>query len=389
MTFDPRKSRTARSSSRLLAGRAFHAFATCLLAGALGLGAVLGGCTDVDGAAIGNENIATASLAKATRAFTAMDTGMALTVHAADQAAAEDAAEACEQRIRELDELLAPAGSESELARANAAGGTPTAVSASVLALASEALDVAHETEGAFDPTVYPLTNAWGFTDGDHRVPSPDERAALLPRVGFEAVHVDAAAETLTLTNEAQIDMGGVAKGFAADELSALLRERGVASALFDLGGNVTAFGSKPAGSAWKVGIADPNAPDQLAGTLELCDATASTSGAYQRFFDEDGTRYHHLLDPATGYPAASDLASVTVVGANGARCDALSTACYVMGLDRSLDLWHSVSASATDDKAFDLVLIADDGSVYATAGIADSFAPSSAYSPATKVERR
>ena len=149
----------------------------------------------------------------------------------------------------------------------------------------------------------------------------------------------------------------------------------------------MTAFGSKPDNSAWKVGIADPNAPDQLAGTLELRDATASTSGAYQRFFDEGGTRYHHLLDPATGYPAASDLASATVVGANGARCDALSTACYVMGLDRSLDLWRA-SSSVADDKAFDLVLIADDGSVYATAGIADSFAASSAYPHVTKVER-
>lgn len=317
-----------------------------------------------------------------------MDTGMTITVHAADAASAEDAAEACLQRVLELDELLAPAGDESELARANAADGMPTTVSASVLALMSDALDVARETDGAFDPTVYPLTDAWGFTDGDHRVPPSDEIAALLPRVSFEAVQVDSAANTATLSKGVQIDVGGVAKGFAADELSTLLRERGVTSALFDLGGNVTAFGSKPDGSSWKVGIADPSTPDQLAGTLELCDATASTSGAYQRFFDEGGTRYHHLLDPATGYPAASDLASATVVGANGARCDALSTACYVMGLDRTLDLWRTTSTSTTDDEAFDLVLIADDGSVYVTSGIADSFAASNAYPRVITVER-
>lgn len=323
--------------------------------------------------------------ATATRAFTAMDTGMALTVHAADQAAADEAADACQQRVRELDALLAPAGDGSELARANAAGGAPTTVSASVGALVGAALDAARETGGAFDPTVYPLTDAWGFTDGEHRVPSPDEIETLLARVGYAAVQVDEAAGTLALDGGAQIDVGGVAKGFAADELSALLRERGVESALFDLGGNVTAFGAKPDGSPWKVGIADPSAPDRLAGTLAVQDVTVSTSGAYQRFFDEGGTRYHHLLDPATGYPAASDLASVSVIGPNGTRCDALSTACYVLGTDGALDLWRA----ADGEDAFELVLIANDGSVRVTEGVAASFSPADAYVDDVSVEER
>ena len=129
---------------------------------------------------------------------------MTLTVHAADQKTADDAAEACQQRVLELDELLSPTGSGSELARANAANGAPTTVSPSMLALVNDSLDIARETDGAFDPTVYPLTDAWGFTDGEHRVPSPDEIASLLPRVGFDAVQVDAAAETITLAADAQ-----------------------------------------------------------------------------------------------------------------------------------------------------------------------------------------
>lgn len=351
------------------------------LTGALGAGLL--GCT----AKAEGEGEGSGALATATRAFTAMDTGMTLTVHAADQATADDAANACRLRVLELDAQLAPAGEGSELARANAAGGEPAVVSPSTSALVDASLDVARETDGAFDPTVFPLTHAWGFDDGEHRVPGPDEIAALLARVGYSAVQSDAAAGTLTLRDEAQIDVGGVAKGFAADELSALLRVRGATSALFDLGGNVTALGAKPDGEPWKVGIADPSAPDQLAGALSMQDATVSTSGAYQRFFDAGNTRYHHLLDPATGYPAASDLASVSVIGTNGTRADALSTACYVRGLEGALDLWRA--APVAGDKAFDLVLIANDGSVHVTEGVAGSFEAVGAYEGRVVVEER
>lgn len=337
-----RQNRTTRSSRRSWTGRAFAALLACALGAALAVGPV--------GCAGGEPDGADVPTTTATSSFTAMDTGMTLTVHAASQAVADDAANACRQRVLELDELLAPENAASEIARANAAG-------------------------GAFDPTVYPLTSAWGFTTGDHRVPSPDEVAALLPCVGYAAVQVDEAAGTVTLEDGAQIDVGGVAKGFAADELRALLRERDITSALFDLGGNVTALGSKPDGSPWKVGVADPDDPGKLAGLLEVRDATVSTSGAYQRYFEgKDGTRYHHLLDPSTGYPAASDLASASVVGADGAQCDALSTACFVLGLDGALDLWRA--AAADGDAAFDLVLIASDGRTFVTDGIADAYTP-------------
>lgn len=362
-----RQNRTTRSSRRSWTGRAFAALLACALGAALAVGPV--------GCAGGEPDGADVPTTTATSSFTAMDTGMTLTVHAASQAVADDAANACRQRVLELDELLAPENAASEIARANAAGGAPTAVSPATAALVAASLDAASQTGGAFDPTVYPLTSAWGFTTGDHRVPSTDELAALLPRVGYAAVQVDETAGTVTLEGGAQIDVGGVAKGFAADELRALLRERDITSALFDLGGNVTALGSKPDGSPWKVGVADPDDPGKLAGLLEVRDATVSTSGAYQRYFDgEDGTRYHHLLDPSTGYPAASDLASASVVGADGAQCDALSTACFVLGLDGALDLWRA--AAADGGAAFDLVLIASDGRTFVTDGIADAYTP-------------
>lgn len=364
MTRLPLANRPKPSSSPFRFGRGFLALATCVMAVALGAG--IAGCAFPSAVANGAD-------AAATRTFTAMDTGMTITAYAADQAAADDAVQTCEERIRELDALLGPADDGSELAQMNAAEGAPSDASSSVSALVEASLEVARETDGAFDPTVYPLTDAWGFTDGDHRVPAPNEIASLLARVGYESVAVDESDGTITLGHGAQIDLGGAAKGFAADALTSLLLERGASSALLDLGGNVTALGSKPDGESWNVGIADPSVPKQLAGTLAVRNATVSTSGAYQRFFDEDGKRYHHLIDPATGYPAASDLASVSVVGPNATRCDALSTACYVMGLDKALSFWRTTSP-ATSDEAFDLVLIENDGTVHVTEGIAASF---------------
>lgn len=309
----------------------------------------------------------------ASKSFTAMDTAMTITVNASEQSAADDVVEACRERILELDEALAPENEGSEIAQLNAAGGSAVPASQDMVSLVSASLKSAQLSGGAFDPTIYPLTKAWGFTSGDHRLPSPDEIASLLPRVGYEAVQVNKEADTISLANKAQLDAGGVAKGFAADELRALLQARGINSALFDLGGNVTAIGSKPDGSPWKVGIANPHVPELVAGSMELSDATASTSGAYQRFFEgSDGTRYHHLLDPKTGYPATSDLLSATVVGPSGVQCDALSTACFVLGLDASLDLWRESTHDGLP--VFDLVLITADGSTYVTPGVAKTY---------------
>ena len=364
-----RQNRTTRSSRRSWTGRAFAALLACALGAALAVGPV--GCAggEPDGAAV--------PTATATSSVTAMDTGMTRTVHVVRQAvAADDAANACRAARPRTDELLAPENATSEIARIARKRRVDGRLAGDGCARRRVARRGASRLRGQRpSATVYPLAAAWGFTTGDHRVPSPDEVAALLPRVGYAAVQVDEAAGTVTLEDGAQIDVGGVAKGFAADELRALLRERDITSALFDLGGNVTALGSKPDGSPWKVGVADPDDPGKLAGLLEVRDATVSTSGAYQRYFEgKDGTRYHHLLDPSTGYPAASDLASASVVGADGAQCDALSTACFVLGLDGALDLWRA--AAADGDAAFDLVLIASDGRTFVTDGIADAYTP-------------
>lgn len=352
-------------------------FAAQVVAGAAACAVALAcvGCVSGDGSGAD---------ASTTQSFTAMDTGMTLTINASDQATADDAAQACEQRIHELDELLSPVGEQSAIELLNDTVEEVNYFSPDLLPLFETAFSVASETDGAFDPTVYPVTSAWGFTSGDYRVPSDAELAELLPLVDFNRVRIDTSTGAVVLSRGTQVDVGGVAKGFAADNLRDILKGRGVSSALFDLGGNVTAVGSKPDGAPWKVGVANPAAPDQLMGTLELRDATASTSGSYQRFFtDESGVRRHHLIDPATGYPADSGLASVTVIGPDGARCDALSTALYVKGLEGALEVWRDAV------EPFEAVLVDNGGAVFVTEGIADTFTPDAGFADRVTVVNR
>lgn len=157
------------------------------------------------------------------------------------------------------------------------------------------------------------------------------------------------------------LDFGGIAKGYAAEKCAKLLEAAGIEAALLSLGGNLQTVGTKPDGSAWAVGIADPENPTQAIATLTFTGSLALvTSGGYQRYFEEDGVRYHHILDPKTGYPARSGLASVTILAESGTLADALSTALFVMGLDAAAEFWRG-----SDD--FEAVFVTDGGKIYAT----------------------
>ena len=189
-------------------------------------------------------------------------------------------------------------------------------------------------------------------------------------------------ADAAALTPGTQIDLGGIAKGYASDRVAEILKENNIPRATISLGGNVLAWGDRPDGTPWRVGIQDPQNADRAdayAGMLKLENAFAVTSGGYQRFFEADGRTYHHIIDPATGYPADSGLTSVTVVAdcdwdevdgrpGVGTMCDALSTALFVMGEEKALDFWRS---GVYD---FDLVLVTEDGRVVVTDGIANEF---------------
>ena len=219
------------------------------------------------------------------------------------------------------------------------------------------------------------MLDAWGFTKDLRRVPSSDELAALLARTGRDKIALEKTADgyLVTLSGGAQLDLGGIAKGYAADLLRAQLEKEGVTSATLDLGGDVFVMGKKSDGSDWRIAVKDPGDTESYLGIVSASDAFIVTSGVYERCFEENGVCYHHILDPKTGCPAESGLVSVTVLCKNGAWADALSTACFVLGTDKALALRDGLAAQGV---AFELVFVTDDGRVLYTGGLAAAFTP-------------
>lgn len=242
--------------------------------------------------------------------------------------------------IGSLDATLSLHRGNSEIARLNAsAGREPITVSPATLELLQIALKWARESDGAFDPTVAPLVALWGIGGEQPRVPSKEELKKNARLVDYRDLRIS--GDTAFLRRAGQgIDLGGIAKGYAADEVALFLRENGVPSALIDLGGNVLAIGTKKDGTQWNIGIQNPGLPRGNAlGFLSVSDRSVVTSGAYERFFESGGRRYHHILSPTTGLPAASGIESVTVVSQYSADGDALSTAFFVMGIKKATEM--------------------------------------------------
>lgn len=231
--------------------------------------------------------------------------------------------------------------------------------------LLSWALQHSQETDGAFDITIAPLVELWGITSDSPRVPSQAEIDALLPLVGYEHVHQSEFC-SISLDKGCSVDLGGIAKGYASQQVADILQAHGVTSAVVSLGGNVYVCGAKPDGSAWNVGIQDPTSSGYAA-TVALTDCFAVTSGGYQRYYvAEDGTVYQHIIDPRTGRPADSDLLSVTVISDDGTAADAYSTALYVMGEQEAVSFWRAHGG-------FELILITADGRLLYTPGLSDA----------------
>ena len=202
-------------------------------------------------------------------------------------------------------------------------------------ALLALAVEIGTASGGAFDVSIAPASALWDFKAEEPQIPDENALLAACGRIDYRSIVID--GNTVTLKNGAEIDLGGIAKGYIADCVADYLRSQGVTSACINMGGNVVLIGTKPDGTPWTVGIRDPNGtPEQSEEVLALSDAAVVTSGTYERGFDLDGIRYHHILDPKTGMPVQNGLASVTVIGTRSALCDALSTACFVLGEEKS-----------------------------------------------------
>ena len=311
----------------------------------------------------------------------AMDTAMLITTYGERSSAA---AYAAEDVIRDLEKQLSRTKEDSVVSQLNAAG-RRMLVEGDLIPLLSSSGWFYELTSGAFDITVAPVVSAWGFTTDSFQVPSQEELHELLKLVDGSEVSVTPAYDdgegtkaTVRLGPGQSIDLGAIAKGYAANKVLEVFREYGLPRAKAELGGNVLVLGDRPDETPWRVGIQDPKRPDDpngFIGVLELTDSFAVTAGGYQRYFEENGKRYHHIIDPSTGYPADSGLTSVTVVAdcemENGTMCDALSTALFIMGEEKALDFWRS---GGVPDSNFELVLVTEDGRVLITEGLADRF---------------
>jgi len=294
----------------------------------------------------------------------AMDTFIAMSAYG--ERAAE-AILAAEQEIYRLDDLLSTGKSSSEITSINQNGGGILSEDTSALIKAS--VGIYNETGGAFDITVYPLMQAWGFTSKNYRVPSREELDSLLLITGTGYLSYNEDTEELSFAREGMaIDLGGIAKGYASGRIMEIFKDYGIESALVSLGGNVHTLGTKPDGRQWRVGVQDPADISSNIGVLSISDKAAVTSGGYQRFFEEDGVTYHHILDPKTGATANSGLSSVTIVSDNGTLADGLSTALFVMGADAAAEFWRERRDT------FDAVFVTDDGRILVTDGLADCF---------------
>ena len=297
----------------------------------------------------------------------AMDTYMTVTAYGdnAQKGVTDAIAE-----IERLDNLLSIGKENSEISKLNKSGSA--ALSDDTAVMVAKALDLYKSTGGAFDITVLPLMELWGFTTQDYYVPTEDEIQSTLQRVGADKLTWDESTKTLTLGDNQEIDLGGIAKGFTSSRIMEIFKKDGVTCGMVSLGGNVHLLGTKQDGSEWRVGIQDPDNTDDMLGVLEADDCAVITSGAYERNFEKDGVTYHHIIDPATGKPSNSGLTSVTIVSKDGTLADGLSTSLFVMGKDKAIAYWKQHADE------FDTILVDKDRNVYITEGIADGFTPDS-----------
>ncbi len=296
--------------------------------------------------------------------FFAMDTIMTLTVYGEN---ADTAAEKAKNEVLRLEKLLSVTDENSTVSQINSSDGKVISVTDDILIPIKAAKEINTLSKGALNITMLPLSQAWGFLSKDYRVPNNSELELLLQKANMDNIVLS--DNGVSCINGTRIDLGSVAKGYAAQRIIDILSQHEITSAVISLGGNVQTLGTKPDGSLWNITVADPLHSDtQTAGTLHTAQTAVVTSGAYQRNFDINGKTYHHILDPKTGYPSDSDLLSVTVLCENGTYADGLSTALFVMGSEKAYELYLS------KEIIFEAVFITKNNEIILTEGIKDNF---------------
>lgn len=270
-------------------------------------------------------------------------------------------------RLREIEDRMSFSIQTSDIYKINHANGQVVeGLHEETVYVLKEAVHFNRISGGYFDPTLGNLIEMWGIGTEDARIPAPEEIKQALTTLGTDRIRF-LSDTSVQLDAGMKVDLGAIAKGYAADEVARLCLENGVHSAIIDLGGNVLALGDK-AGKPFVVGIRDPFSSERSAlGILDISNQTLVTSGDYERFFEVDGKRYHHILDYRTGYPADSDLASVTIITKKSIEADGYSTSTYAMGLEQGLKFIES-------QKDLEAIFVTKDKRVIITSGLKNNF---------------
>ena len=274
-------------------------------------------------------------------------------------------------RFREIEAIMSVNLADSEISDVNnSAGIIPAKVHPEVLDVIESALHYAELSGGAFDPSIGPLVRLWSIGEDDARLPAEDEIRETLPLVNWRDVVVDREAGAVFLRRPGmRLDLGGIAKGYAADEAVRIIEKYRVKSAIIDLGGNVFAYGEKPGKwpwqkLPWRIGIQNPlEDRGRYFAVMELRNKTVVTSGVYERFLEIDGKKYHHILSTQNGYPVESPLLSVTIIADRSMDADALSTSAFALGWEKGAALVEGLDGAGA-------VFVFDDMSVRCTKGI-------------------
>jgi thiamine biosynthesis lipoprotein len=278
-------------------------------------------------------------------------------------------------RLREIEGIMSANMADTELDLINRnAGKAPVAVGEELLDVLEQARDYAELSGGAFDPTVGPLVKLWNIGGDEPGVPGEEEIAAALALIDYRDLLIDREAGTAFLRRPGQaLDLGAIAKGYAADQAAAIAENSPVRRALIDLGGNVLAYGEREKGEAWRIGVQDPR-KDRGASvsTLRVRNKSVVTSGIYERYFEEEGRRYHHILSTENGYPVENGLLSVTIVADRSIDADALSTAVFALGYEKGRALVEA-------QPGIEAVFIFEDSRIGLSSGMAELFTLTSA----------
>lgn len=269
-------------------------------------------------------------------------------------------------RLNQLDGLLSTSVEGSDIYKINqSAGYEAVFVSDETLDIVTKAIGYSKLSDGAFDLSVQPLVALWGIGSEGARIPSSIEIKNALGLIDYSKIQVNTENKTVFLPEKGMgIDLGAIAKGYAADAVIALLKENQVERAIVNLGGNVIVLGSKAADVPWNIGIQNPeDNRGEYIGIAKVSDQTVVTSGIYERYFEQDGKRYHHLLDTATGYPIENEIAGVSIIASQSVDADALSTVAFALGIEKGIPLIESLDG-------VEVIYITKEHTLYASSGV-------------------